>query len=395
MRVLLLFPLFQAKLDRYVALCRRKNWQLSVMCVRGVNLRYDRYINRIIEVDRIEERAEPYLGLIEKEEFDSIVPFQEFAVVLAEALSEALGLPHNRAHGWMGYRNKRLMRQILAGAGIEQPKILLVVSEEISDSDRVKVGQLKFPVVVKPADCAGSINVKICTGPQEVLAAVSQALELRSMDDIGVRFGRDVLIEEAIQGQEYSQEVIVSRGKVVYGINTFKVVSGAPYCDEIGHIIPAPLSAQSQQDCLLLAQNAAHAFGFEHGIMHIEYKLINGRPSVIEIGFRLAGDAIPEMIEMKTGLQFEEIFVRLRAGELVEVAPLCPALHAQHIAVKFHFDHTRDIRLPHSTRLLESVIRYQPPGAKRHPVRTFLFNRIGHSIVESESFEELVNYIRD
>jgi biotin carboxylase len=391
MNVLLLFPLFQGKLDRFVSACQRNGWTLTVLDRKGSGMRYDRAVSAVVETDVVSENPEPYLALLEGSRFDAVVPFTEFSVVVAERLAARLGLPHNDLSKAEAFRNKRLQRALLSYAGVEQPTVLHVVRNVLSNSDLAFLGTLPYPVVVKPVDCAGSINVRFCNTPHETAKAIETALDVDSISG-GAVFQKEVLVEEAVLGPEYSHEVVVCRGKIVFSMNTAKFVSPLPACDEVGHLMPAALDTAAKKALIENASRIADGFGFRNGVMHIEHKMRGSSPSVIEVGFRLAGGAIPEMIEIHTGHCLEEILIRLRAGEDVLLGDSRPQIESSHVGVKFHFEATRNIVIPDGLRLVEAYLRHQPGRGKVEG--THLFGRLGFTIVESSDPKAIANYIR-
>ena len=90
-----------------------------------------------------------------------IIPADEAGVKLTDHLCEKLGLPFNGMTKSPARRNKQLMHKVVSERGLRIPQQKLC-------EDPVEVGswmeehQLKFPIVVKPVDGAGSAGVTRC-----------------------------------------------------------------------------------------------------------------------------------------------------------------------------------------------------------------------------------------
>jgi len=205
------------------------------------------------------------------------------------------------------------MRKSFENSGVQQPKILKFLKRD-EEIDQKSLEKLIFPVVVKPTDAAGSLNVKIVHSPEEAKIAIENIRSFLHWKDAEVKFNGDAIIEEAIGGQEFSTEVIVQDAKVLFQSNTFKVVSAWPSTDELGHVLPYhhETSIQSQVDKII--ETAVKHIGFRHGVMHIEYKVEAGKVFLIEIAYRIPGDRIADLTQMHYGISFERALIRARLG---------------------------------------------------------------------------------
>lgn len=243
-----------------------------------------------------------------------ILTYSEVHVpVVAEAarLLELVGLDPSAA---LKFRNKFLMRQALAKTGITSIQSFIAQTPQ----EAVEYGQrIGFPLVVKPTWGHSSIGVVKAWNEQDVIHASKQALHI-PFDG----HSPSVIVEEYLDGPEVSMECFVENGQPTVVAITDKRLSAEPFFEEIGHTIPSKLSSTTQ--CLLvsLALRALIALELHTGIAHVEARLTSQGPKVIEIGARLAGDFIPLLLELATGIDLPMIAASLACGLPVDIGQI-------------------------------------------------------------------------
>ena len=125
--------------------------------------------------------------------------------------------------------NKARMRKRMQEAGLSGPDFC-VVSREMAKNFRPV---FPFPVVVKPTDRSGSRGVKRVDGQKQLRRAMEDAFSCS--------FEKKVIVEEWIEGKEYSCECLSWQGKHYCLAITEKYTTGAPEYVETGHLEPALL----------------------------------------------------------------------------------------------------------------------------------------------------------
>lgn len=215
----------------------------------------------------------------------------EYAVPEAAELARALGLPALGAEAAEAVRQKDVMRRRCEERGVAHPRSVLVGPESAGPCP------LPFPVVVKPVDCGGSLMVSLCRDEQEYTRA--RAVVHDPGED--VRFHpnprRTALVEEYVEGPEFSLDGWVDPGGPHLASVTSKFVSAPPDFFETGHIATAPACSPHGEVLERFARQVVAAFDLTVGPFHIETRIASGRgPVLIEVGARLAGDNIPELV---------------------------------------------------------------------------------------------------
>lgn len=219
-------------------------------------------------------------------------------------------------------RSKNLMRASLEAHGELNPLSRAVNYVEDAVIAAQKIG---YPVVVKPATLTGSAFVRYCDNEADLRHHVALILGLNSY--MGRDVGNTVLVEEYLGGCEFSVELF--NGSVI-GV-TRKFLGELPFFVEMGHLFPADISKDEEAAIIRVALDAINIIGLSWGACHVEVKYGNRGPRIIEINPRLAGDRIPELIRLATGLDMIDLCVSALLGEAVTVAAQAKA----HASIRF------------------------------------------------------------
>ncbi|UWE12995.1 ATP-grasp domain-containing protein [Actinacidiphila bryophytorum] len=243
----------------------------------------------------------------------AVVPAVEYAVPFAARLAERYGLPGASLGAALVLRDKALLRQVSAAAGIANPASVRVDSAAAVEAF---LAEHPGPAVLKPANRQASLGVRVVGGPEEVAAAWAECL----VQDEGV-FVPDrpmdvaMLAEQFVQGDEYSVEMLVRGGEPLFTNVTGKKLYPGPYPVELAHIVPADIPDELTR--LLGAQTARlmAAVGFGDGVVHCEWIVSGGVPYLVECAGRMPGDAILDLIEAAYPLEFMRAYFAVLKGE--------------------------------------------------------------------------------
>lgn len=170
---------------------------------------------------------------------------------------------------------------------------------------------LVFPVIVKPRDNSGSRGVKLCRNKEELKVSIEEALENSKLDT--------VLVEEFIEGPEYSIEGLHYDGKSEVIQFTEKKTTEFPYNVELGHIQPANISEENQQKIREIVSKIGKAMNYVNCPSHTELKINERGIFVIETSPRLGGDYITSTLTpLSTGINLEDQLLHIALGESVD-----------------------------------------------------------------------------
>lgn len=256
----------------------------------------------IIEVDKILEECKRIKP-------DGIATIgSDLANITVAKLANALNLPGNSISCIEKSTNKASMRQAFKNAGIPTPFF-----QSVSSITELDTSRLEYPLIVKPTDRSGSRAItKI-----ECLEQLEDAINWATKES----FEKKAIVESYLNGQEYSMESISYQGKHTCLAITKKYTTGAPHYIETGHIQPAPLVQELEQECIREVHRALDALEVENGASHAEFRIDEvGNIRIIEIGSRMGGDCIgSDLVPLSTGQDFVKMVIQTAVGEKPEL----------------------------------------------------------------------------
>lgn len=240
-----------------------------------------------------------------KEEVDGIISFSlESALPTVAYVAKQLGLVSNSEESIKLTQSKFAQRQALETAGIPVPKYYLIEN----DSDLEKVN-CRFPVIVKPVDSGGSQGIGKVESSDKLLDAYNYAISYSRTSK--------AIIEEYVDGREFSVEYISHQGNHYFLQITDKVTSGAPRFVEMQHHQPADIPASVWSRIQDMVEGALTALKIENSASHTEIKWnSNDELYIIETGARMGGDYISsDLVRLSTGYDFVEGAIKLAVNK--------------------------------------------------------------------------------
>lgn len=225
-------------------------------------------------------------------------------LVMMARIAEKYGFPFFSVDTARWSTDKFLMKERFELGGIPHARGRLISRVEEAEG-------LVYPVIVKPRDNSGSRGVRLCRNQEELRNSIVEALENSRLDS--------VLVEEYIEGPEYSIEGLHYDGKSEVIQFTEKKTTEFPYNVELGHKQPALLTDEQKDAIREIVAKIGSALRFENCPSHTELK-INGRGVfVIETSPRLGGDFITStLVPLSTGINMEDQLLNIAGGELVD-----------------------------------------------------------------------------
>ena len=170
---------------------------------------------------------------------------------------------------------------------------------------------LYFPLICKPRDNSGSRGVKLCRSLSELDSCIKEALEVSKLDT--------VLVEEFIEGREFSIESLHYDGKSEVIQFTEKKTTEFPYNVELGHQQPANLTDDQRNQISDIISKIASCMHFDNCPSHTELKINERGIFVIETSPRLGGDYITSTLTpLSTGINLEDQLLHIALGEPVD-----------------------------------------------------------------------------
>lgn len=240
---------------------------------------------------------ETMLKIARDEHVDGVIhPCSEVSMAVMGRINDELGLSGISRDQAICATNKHLMRKAFEKGNAPSPKSIL--AQDAEDAWSRLQSEFDTDAILKPSRNSGSRGI----------AKVSRNMDkgdfIRAYDE-ALSESRDhsVLIEQFIEGPEFSIEMIVWQGEIHVLTVTDKKTTGAPHFVELGHNQPSCFSATDVETLKAAAVAGVRALGVNNCACHAEAKLMNGKAYLMEVGARLGGDFIStELTHLSTGI---------------------------------------------------------------------------------------------
>lgn len=259
---------------------------------------------------------ERMLAIACEEQVDGVIhPCSEVAMNVMGRINDELHLSGISKEMAIRATNKHLMREAFEKYGAPSPKSILTKNEE--DAWQSFNEQFTTNAILKPSRNSGSRGIaKVVKG---ITKDAFMELYRRALEE-----SRDhsVLIEQFIEGPEFSVEVIVWQGEPHVLAVTDKKTTEAPYFVELGHNQPSIYPEEIQQKLKDGAIVGIKALGLSNCAAHCELKVQDGEAYLMEIGARMGGDFIStELTHLSTGIDMVAATISVVLGNEPNLQP--------------------------------------------------------------------------
>ncbi len=329
------------------------------------------------------------ISIIEKEkilekcieiEIDGICSIaSDLAMLTVNYVAEKMHLCGNSFASTIISTNKYEMRKAFLKNGDPSPRAI-----EVSAETELPLLPFQFPLIVKPTDRSGSRGVCKVHSLEELHPAVNRALEQS--------FEKKAIIEEYIEGIEYSVEYLSFHGVHYFLALTQKYTTGSPYYIEEAHLQPAVMSKQDLDHIKKTVEHALDTLGLANGASHSEIKINGDKITIVEIGGRMGGDLIgSHLVPYSCGYDYLKAVLSVALG----IAPEPPVANhdGKVVAVRFILD---DNDLYALNKLIkehsEYLIDYDIQQTNR--VVTDSSTRKGYFVFQADKKEDIVQYLK-
>ncbi len=254
-----------------------------------------------------------------EERIDGVIhPCSEVAMNVMGRINDELGLCGISRETAIRATNKHLMRRAFEEGDAPSPWSSCFGSADeawsLYDSTDTQ------DMILKPSRNSGSRGI----------AKVSKGLEKEMFTELFERSknesrDRTVMLEQFVEGPEFSVEIIVWN-KIPHILTvTDKKTTEAPYFVELGHNQPSCFPEKDVEEIKQAAYKGVIALGLDNCAAHAEIKLQDGKAYIMEIGARLGGDFIStELTHLSTGIDMVAAAVNVALGVEPNLEPTEP-----------------------------------------------------------------------
>lgn len=220
---------------------------------------------------------------------------------------DRLGIPGMSAQVARNFRDKGRMKDVLHQAGLPCARHATVRSAQ---AVAAFVGQVGFPVVIKPPEGAGAVGTyRINHGAEleRALAALQPGPE------------RPLVVEEFVTGRERSLETVMVRGQAVWDSHTRYLPTPLQVLENAwiqwAVLLPREVDDSDTAAIRPYGRAALRALGMETGLSHMEW-FHTGRGAVIsEVAARPPGAQIMPLNSYAHDVDFHALWARLIVHE--------------------------------------------------------------------------------
>ncbi len=227
---------------------------------------------------------------------DAVIAGAECGVILADALSEKMGLKTNGTKLSEARRNKYLTHELLREHGV--PSAHQIKSDRIDNILNWATTRNIWPVVIKPLNSAGSDCVQICHSSSEIKEAFASIVGKKNQMHL---VNHEVLAQEFLEGDEYIVDTVSCEGQhnvcAIFRYKKIHIHRQPVYENQI----LLPVTGPVQKALCDYSLQVLEAFNFKYGPTHLEMMLTKRGPVLVEINARLDGAMCPLLIHECTG----------------------------------------------------------------------------------------------
>lgn len=267
-----------------------------------------KYSDEYCNVSIIDKEA--VLAAAKRLEVDGVMSFAcDPGVVTAAYVAEQLDLPSCGPYESVCIlQNKGLFRKFLTDNGFTVPVAKGYTSIEQAMRD---VGLFNWPVIVKPADSAGSKGVTRVDSPEALEESIRYALSFSHCSEF--------IIEDFIEKKGYSSDtdsfsVDGELRFVSFSSQRFDENAENPYTPS-AYSWPASISANHQQELTSEIQRLLKLLNMRTSIYNIEVRESTaGKAYIMELSPRGGGNRLAEMLRYATGVDLITNAVRAAVG---------------------------------------------------------------------------------
>ncbi|OAT74099.1 ATP-grasp domain-containing protein [Parageobacillus thermoglucosidasius] len=235
---------------------------------------------------------EQLISYANSKDINVVIPGLEYSVLAATTIASNLRLPNIGLKAAKILTNKFLLRSSLKKTNIPQPRY-----QKISSLDDIK-NFYKTPIVIKPINRQASAGVVKVYHYDDIEWAWRESQKAdEGIHVVDRELSWEYMVEELLEGQEISTEVLVHKGEIEFFNITVKQTADGNFPVELGHYVPGtdiPNTVQKRLHTYI--KMLIEAIEVETGILHAEWIIVEDTPYIIECAGRAPGDLIFTMV---------------------------------------------------------------------------------------------------
>lgn len=244
----------------------------------------------------------------------------KFLSPLGALLAARLGLPGHEPAIAPATRNKWLMAEAFHKRGVPHPRTLAVTTLDSGIPSGSAAG-LGYPVVVKPAESAGSMGVIPVDSPDDLAGMVRMAQRRRKNLPYGAPVDTTVLIQQHVEGMSCGVVTAVHQGEYTHLAIMRNYTTAGRFREDTGHTMPAGFGLRTEALILSTVESGLTALGLRDGVAHSDLKVTEAGPKVIAVDVGPPDVPTMQAIELATGVNTAAVYLQTVLGERPSTRP--------------------------------------------------------------------------
>ncbi|MET9801636.1 hypothetical protein [Streptomyces sp. NPDC006368] len=239
--------------------------------------------------------------------FDAVLALSEFDLLTGALVRERLGVPGPDVRATLLVRDKTVMKEAVARAGLRVPRFASVRSAaDIAAFARTRPG----PLVVKPRTGAASAGVTVIRGATD------------PMPDLSGVPGEEYEVEEFLDGPIWHVDGLRHRGATVFRLASryLGTCHGFALGEPLGSVVVQDEESDAVAD---FADRCLDALDLDDGPFHLEVIQHPEGLAFLEVGARVGGGEIPFVLHEVYGVDLFAQWIRVLLGEEPVGVPAC------------------------------------------------------------------------
>lgn len=277
------------------------------------------------------------------------------AMKVMNSLLREMGIPCNSLLTEVITTNKCYTREVLRQAGLPSPKYIQI-REAVPKDIRRKIRGFHFPLIAKPVDMSASRGVIKIPNALQLKSGIEYALERSNH--------RTVILEEYIDGQEYSGQGIAWQGECHLLSVTQKEMTPDHFV-EMRYSQPPEVDEATYQKIEKTMLQAFSALKIEYGAMCPDFRIgKDGNVYIFEVGTRMPSDWLgTDLVPLATGYDYTGMVIDICCGK----APSFERMHEpkkgkiQYIISKEDMAEYEQLKREHPERIIKSYLTDRRP----------------------------------
>lgn len=228
------------------------------------------------------------------------------AIKTVTKVAETLSLPHFLNSEIIDlFDHKEKLRLFLNDNEIS--KVGFMTLTDLSELNRWTI----FPCVVKPSDSQGQRGVRLVEQKEDLEDAVKNAIEKSAT--------RTVIIEEYLQGIEFSTNIIVQNYEIIVNEFTERFIHGKSYFGlPKGHGIPVRNIGQAEiATAAKMVEKMIQKLNIRDAVLYVQMVATEKGPKIIEVAPRLDGCHIWRLIKIARGYDLRQYAIDCLLGNKI------------------------------------------------------------------------------